>query len=169
MSLLHSLLDISTTQIDVLYLVEFKNAYDECIDCRRAGAEGSVLSVVIDDMTKRKTELPHHARPMKKLESTDTQKVPYNLTGALAHGFKAYAFWSSGSQLYGNVNKLIDVIFYIINDYEAEKGYLPEHLKLQLDNVQSNKCHVLFGALSLIMMSGKFKSVEASDTLYAGF
>lgn len=147
-----------------MYTYGFQGTYDECIYHRRAGAEGTVLSVVIDDMTKRKTELPHHARPMKKLESTDTQKAPYNLTGALVHGFKAYAFWSSGSQLYGNVNKLIDVIFYIINDYEAEKGHLPEHLKLQLDNVQSNKCHVLFGALSLIMMTGKFKSIEASGT-----
>ena len=54
-------------------------------------------------------------------------------------------------------------ILHVLNQYQQDRGDLPDNLYLQLDNCASeNKNHTVFGFLAYLVQIGVFKSIEVS-------
>lgn len=128
------------------------------------------LSVIIDGMSCWKTQIPHFIRPNKEVCNAG-QPLQQPLIAAKVHGLGNIAFWQHGGQLTGpgsGSNVTCSIILYILHEVKAKRGFLPQKLKLQMDNCgKDNKNITVIAFLASLLEAGIFTEVEVSSCAYS--
>ena len=112
------------------------------------------LSIIIDGMSKWKTEVPHFARECKGLDSHG-HRLQYPLTASKIHGLCNVGDWQYGGQFQGpgsGCNFSCSILLANLQLVEELRGGLPRHLKLQMDNcAKDNKNCTVLGFFALLV------------------
>jgi len=123
-----------------------------------------ILRIVIDVMAQNKTKIPYFDRPDKCIASEKGLKT--KLFAAIVHGFGVYLFWCTALIQTGS-NLTIEVLWRTLNKIEAEQGFLPPILHLQLDNASDNKSKQFLAFNAYLVENCVFHVVKLSYLIVA--
>ena len=123
-----------------------------------------ILLVIIDVTAKNKTKIPYFDRPDKCIASEQGLKT--KLFAAIVHGFGVYLFWCTALIQTGS-NLTIEVLRRTLNKIEAEQGFLPPILHLQLDNASDNKSKQFLAFITYLVENRVFNVVKLSYLIVA--
>ena len=115
-------------------------------------------------MAQNKTKIPYFDRPDKCIASEQGLKT--KLFAAIVHGFGVYLFWCTALIQTGS-NLTIEVLRRTLNKIEAEQGFLPPILHLQLDNASDNKSKQFLAFIAYLVENRVFNVVKLSYLIVA--
>ena len=122
------------------------------------------LSMILDAMDQRKTEIPNLMRQSKSVESA--LKLRQKLMGALVHGIGMYLYLLSPPLKGGgnfSAHALVETLKKVGEHRESQgQTYLPPTLYLQLDNASDNKCRAMLALCDALVTQGVFKKIKVS-------
>lgn len=123
----------------------------------------ATLSMIIDGMSKWKTGVPYWAREPKGLDGQGVA-LQFPLTCSKIHSFCNIADWHYGGSFEGKgsgCNYMCSIILANLHEVQRQKGQIPRHLKIQMDNcAKDNKNHTVLGLLALLVQDGVVEDVE---------
>ena len=135
-------------------------------------AECFVLSMIIDAMSKWKTDLPHFAREPKMLDGKG-QPVSFPLTASKIHNLGIFADWQMDGTLEGpgsGTNAMCCIILANLHAVYKAKKEIPMHLRLQMDNcAKDNKNHTILGLIALLVQAGVVLTTEVTYLLQLSY
>ncbi|XP_053384146.1 uncharacterized protein LOC128550076 [Mercenaria mercenaria] len=115
------------------------------------------LSIILDGMDQKKTELPHYLYLSSFVSSL--WKLKTHLVGVIVHGIGNYGFFDYYQYPHGSnltIHCLLSTLY-------MQKDSLPDTLYLQMDNcARENKNRYILGFLCLLVEKDIFKKVKLS-------
>lgn len=121
--------------------------------------------MIVDGMSKWKTDQPHFAREPKSLDQHG-HSLQYPLTASKIHGLCNVADWQYGGQFQGagsGCNFSCSILLANLQLVEDMRGKVPRHLKLQMDNcAKDNKNCTVLGFCALLVEAGVVETVEVT-------
>jgi hypothetical protein len=120
-----------------------------------------VLSMIIDAMDQKKTELPVMYR--KKKKDANMQFIKQKIMAVIAHGHGRYLY-AAHPPLPTGANFTIECLWRTLMKLEGEHSdrgeCLPKRLILQMDNASDNKAVAMLAFASHLVEEGVFEGVE---------